>query len=35
MALTPPTARQPSDRDYLPAFTFPAGPEGLPLVKPP
>ena len=35
MALTPPNERQPSDRDYLPAFTFPAGPEGLPLVKPP
>ena len=35
MALTPPTERQRSDRDYLPAFTFPAGPEGLPLIKPP
>jgi len=35
MSLVPPTARQPSDRDYLPAFTFPGGPEGLPLVKPP
>ncbi len=35
MSLTPPTARQRSDRDYLPGFTFPAGPEGLPLIKPP
>ncbi len=35
MSLNPPTARQRSDRDYLPGFTFPAGPEGLPLIKPP
>ena len=34
-SLSPPTARQPSDRDYLPAFTFPPGPQGLPLIKPP
>ena len=35
MSLNPPTTRQRSDRDYLPGFTFPAGPEGLPLIKPP
>ncbi len=35
MSLNPPTGRQRSDRDYLPGFTFPAGPEGLPLTKPP
>ena len=35
MSLVPPSARQPSDRDYLPAFVRPDGPQGLPLVKPP
>ena len=35
MSLKPPSARQPSDRDYLPAFVRPGGPQGLPLVKPP
>ena len=35
MAVVEPTARQRSDRNYLPAFTFALGPEGLPLIKPP
>ncbi len=35
MGLRPPTERQQSDRNYLPAFTFVSGPQGLPLVKPP
>ncbi len=35
MSLVPPTERQISDRRYLPQFVDAAGPQGLPLVKPP
>jgi quinoprotein glucose dehydrogenase len=35
MALVEPTARQASDRRYLPQFVDATGPQGLPLVKPP
>lgn len=35
MAVQKPTARQRSDRDYLPDLQGFAGPQGLPLVKPP
>jgi quinoprotein glucose dehydrogenase len=35
MSLVEPSGRQVSDRDFLPAFVDSAGPQGLPLVKPP
>jgi quinoprotein glucose dehydrogenase len=35
MSLVEPSARQSSDRRYLPQFADAAGPQGLPLVKPP
>ena len=35
MSLTKPGPRARSDRDYLPAFVRPEGPQGLPLMKPP